>query len=988
MDDLRKQKSLRTGILVAGGAVLLLLASITILSAALQNWPFTTASNYTFDSRKIEINDGQAILKLYPPAVVHDKQSDFTGTHSDTQWLTDHIELNSAGLSTGFGTYTSQPMDSGAAGTVWGRLSWTEELNQGEAQFSATKQIGTLAVGRSVFGADIDGGDDIDVIAVQDSQPAVLYFQNNGAQGFSQRTISYGGPRGAQDLHVADINQDGRRDVVVLASGVLEWFENGGGVVPTWQRGIIARPSAGTEVEVADVNGDGALDVLIGDGTTVKWYQNSGTNRPSWIAWTLDNTLSSVDALSTGDLDSDGDLDLLAGDQSGLYWYENNGANPPLFTKRIIDLSLSNVESVVAADINNDGRLDVVGVGGNTKVLNWYENEGIASPVFIKRTIDSGPLSLPVSVGVGDLDRDGDLDLVLGTNTEVYAYRNDGGSPHSWSKATLAAGTVSSGDHVFVVNLEDDLDGDDDLDILVAEASTIPWWENLLPHSDIRFQLSTSEDGITWFAWQGPGGRTTSSYTKSAGETVTVNSGRYIQYRVYMRTHNSTSLNARLAMVRLEPASVTYPNDAPTIQNVTGTSFTEITAFNETLGSGNQGLVRYQISNDGASWFYHNGSRWMTATNGIGQSNTADEVNARIATFDNDVGTGTFHFKAFLISDGAQQVVLDQITIDYSTDTQVASGGSGAEQPGGSGGSGSGTPSPSTPQTPPVPQDSEVTPKIIANKSDFKFRQDADFDFEYTTKERLQARGSWKQEYELYEQDIDQRRQQLKARRAQKNFRKAQKKLVKAGETVETFVYDAYGNLTDIEGQIEELREGRFSVTLPKKRARRPGKYKLEVKLVKDGVTYIENQEFTWGVLAINVDKSYYLANEISTIGIGVLDDQGHMVCDADVTLEIIDPLARTTTLSTANQTIQVSPECENYGVTDLPDYYTNYTTSVFGKYDLNLTAVTPNGTRSIQDSFEVVTAVDFDVTRSGPTRIYPPRALSDEIYRQSEPGL
>ena len=232
MDDLRNQKSLRTGILVAGGAVLLLLASITILSAALHNWPFTTASNYNFDPKKIEINDGQAILKLYPPAVAHDKESDFSGTHSNTQWVTDHIELTPAGLSSGSGTYTSQVIDSGAAGTVWGRLSWTEVLSQGEAQFASTKSIGTLAVGRSVFGADIDGDDDIDVIAVQESQPAVLYFQNNGAQGFTQRTISNGGPKNAQDLHVADINQDGHQDVVVLASGVLEWFENGGGVRP------------------------------------------------------------------------------------------------------------------------------------------------------------------------------------------------------------------------------------------------------------------------------------------------------------------------------------------------------------------------------------------------------------------------------------------------------------------------------------------------------------------------------------------------------------------------------------------------------------------------------------------------------------------------------------------------------------------------------------------------------------------------------------
>ena len=233
---------------------------------------------------------------------------------------------------------------------------------------------------------------------------------------------------------MADINQDGRRDVVVLASNSLEWFENGGGFPPSWRRWTIAQPSAGTEVDVADVNGDGALDILIGDGSKVEWYQNDGANPPSWIARTLDNTVVSVDALSTGDLDSDGDLDLLAGDGTGLYWYENNGANPPLFTKRNIDLSLLNVESVVAADINNDGKMDVVGVGGNTTILSWYENEGLVSPVFTKRTIDTGPLSLPVSLGVGDLDRDGDPDLVLATNTEVHWYRKDDRTSNSWSK--------------------------------------------------------------------------------------------------------------------------------------------------------------------------------------------------------------------------------------------------------------------------------------------------------------------------------------------------------------------------------------------------------------------------------------------------------------------------------------------------------------------------------------------------------------------------
>ena len=38
----------------------------------------------------------------------------------------------------------------------------------------------------------------------------------------------------------------------------------------------------------------------------------------------------------------------------------------------------------------------------------------------------------------------------------------------------------------------------------------------------------------------------------------------------------------------------------------------------------------------------------------------------------------------------------------------------------------------------------------------------------------------------------------------------------------------------------------------------------------------------------------------------------------------------------------------------------------------MDLTAVTYNGARSIQDRIAVQSTVEFDVTRDGPTRIYP----------------
>ena len=135
---------------------------------------------------------------------------------------------------------------------------------------------------------------------------------------------------------------------------------------------------------------------------------------------------------------------------------------------------------------------------------------------------------------------------------------------------------------------------------------------------------------------------------------------------------------------------------------------------------------------------------------------------------------------------------------------------------------------------------------------------------------------------------------------------------------------------------------------------------------------YTQEQDFTLGVLAINTHKSIYLPDETAFIGIAVLDNEGHMVCDADVTLTITDPSDNETVLSTSNGLIKVSPQCCVYGVTNLPDYYTNYEVDGAGTYVMNLTAVTADRTRSITDGFTVQNSVDFDVARDGATRIYP----------------
>ncbi|MDD5145368.1 MAG: hypothetical protein PHF44_00745 [Candidatus Pacebacteria bacterium] len=70
----------------------------------------------------------------------------------------------------------------------------------------------------------------------------------------------------------------------------------------------------------------------------------------------------------------------------------------------------------------------------------------------------------------------------------------------------------------------------------------------------------------------------------------------------------------------------------------------------------------------------------------------------------------------------------------------------------------------------------------------------------------------------------------------------------------------------------------------------KPGVYNLEIEYEKDGKIYNLEQDFSWGVLAINMNKSIYLPNEESYLQMAVLDETGKSLCDAELTLEIISP--------------------------------------------------------------------------------------------------
>jgi hypothetical protein len=148
--------------------------------------------------------------------------------------------------------------------------------------------------------------------------------------------------------------------------------------------------------------------------------------------------------------------------------------------------------------------------------------------------------------------------------------------------------------------------------------------------------------------------------TVASFDRFTVHGG-YEFYTDDIRIRNYTSPDPGVSFGQIETL---WPSNKPSIVPNSGQSYTQLFSFSESLGPGSDGTLGYQISNDGIIWYWWDGSGWIIVS-GAGDTNSADEVDANIAQFVTDVGSGTFYFKAFFISDGTKEVQLDSVDVGY-----------------------------------------------------------------------------------------------------------------------------------------------------------------------------------------------------------------------------------------------------------------------------------------------------------------------------------
>lgn len=236
-----------------------------------------------------------------------------------------------------------------------------------------------------------------------------------------------------RDVKVADFDEDGIQDlVVVVSAGVVILTGGGAGGVgdATFSAPMgVPTPSTPNRVAVGDFDEDGVLDLAVTHASGLMTFRgNVGGTLQSGVAV---SGAGGCVGIVAGDFDNDGALDLAVTDTTnnrvGIFTGNTNptGDGTGVFTLSAFYGTGTRPEGIAAADLDLDGDLDLVtanfGSNSITRLRNTGSN-GFGTAVF---TGSSQSTTLePREVVLHDFDDDGDPDVAVANALGISVHLN------------------------------------------------------------------------------------------------------------------------------------------------------------------------------------------------------------------------------------------------------------------------------------------------------------------------------------------------------------------------------------------------------------------------------------------------------------------------------------------------------------------------------------------------------------------------------------
>ncbi|KAG0468105.1 hypothetical protein HPP92_017433 [Vanilla planifolia] len=284
---------------------------------------------------------------------------------------------------------------------------------------------------------------------------------------------------------IADIDNDGVQEMIVAVSYFFdrEYYDN---------------PDHMADLGNIDIEKYVASSIVVFnlDTKQVKWTAelDLSTDAGSFRAYMYSSP-------TVVDLDGDGNLDILVGTSYGLlYILDHHGKVRDKFPLEMAEIQAP----VVAADINDDGKIEIVTTDAHGNVAAWTAQGDEIWEVHLKSLIAQGPT-------IGDVDADGHTDIVIptvsgniyvlrgrdGTFVKPFPYRTHGrvmnrvllvdlskrgekrkgltlvtgsfdGYLYLINGSSACTDVVDIGETMYSMVLADNVDGGDDLDLVVS----------------------------------------------------------------------------------------------------------------------------------------------------------------------------------------------------------------------------------------------------------------------------------------------------------------------------------------------------------------------------------------------------------------------------------------------------------------------------------------------------------------------------------------
>ena len=341
-------------------------------------------------------------------------------------------------------------------------FAFTIASGPGPVSWSEPTVFGASVVPYFIYGGDIDGDGDPDVVAPNEGTDDISVFENvDGMGGFSSRT-EYGVGDVPSSCYGDDFNNDGHVDIATadIASATLSVLLNQGDGT-FGPRSFRSGGNTTRQVYGGDFDGDNDVDLVVTSKGTDQlfFYTNDGTGSfGNGVAY--NDVGNGPFAVEAADFDLDGLLDLAVAchdaDSLNILTNQGGGTFATTFRRNIGD----GAWDLAGNDMDADGDFDLVVVCAFNNRLQLLENNGDGTFGKIGWTTDFFPLG----VHTADVEGDGDIDAISsnfnGGSIDVFVNNGDG---------VLFPNANLNVDRTGSFAWAHDLDADGDLDISVVD---------------------------------------------------------------------------------------------------------------------------------------------------------------------------------------------------------------------------------------------------------------------------------------------------------------------------------------------------------------------------------------------------------------------------------------------------------------------------------------------------------------------------------------